>query len=268
MSDPVVSCSLPPIEVLDEVGSTNALMMERGRAGAAHGAAVRARVQTAGRGRRAHGWCSPEGGLYLSVLIRPQVVSAQLPGLPVACALGVVDALRAVGCSRARLKWPNDVVVGRAKLAGILTELGQTAGGPFAVCGVGVNVDESEQVVLAPDGLAPANLTDAFDAGYAPPNLDELAERVRTGILDAERAWEREVQAAGNVAIPLVGLVDAYNEHLAFRDERVSVFAVDGAQIGSGILRGVDEWGHALVEDGDGCIQALDSSLVSIRPVG
>ena len=257
---------LPPIEVLDEVASTNALLMARGRAGAAHGAAVRARVQTAGRGRRAHGWSSPEGGLYLSVLIRPEVVSAHLPGLPVACALGIVDALRTVGCSRAQLKWPNDIVVGRAKLAGILTELGQGDAGAFAVCGVGVNMRAPGEAVIAPGALTPTGLATSLDAGYALPGLDEMAERVRAGILDAEQAWERGLAGCSASTPPLTGIVDAYNECLAFRGERVSVFAVDGAKVFDGTLLGVDDEGHALVENRSGRVSLLDASFVSIRP--
>ena len=256
----------PPVEVLDEVASSNALMMERGRAGAAHGAAVRARVQTAGRGRRAHGWSSPEGGLYLSVLIRPQVASAQFPGLPVACALGIVDALRAVGCSRARLKWPNDVVVDRAKLAGILTELGQGDAGAFAVCGVGVNMRAPRAAVAVPGALAPTGLAASLDAGCMLPNLDALAERLRAGILDAEGAWEHGLADCSRDTPPLTGIVDAYNGRLAFRGERVSVFAVDGAKVFDGTLLGVDDEGHALVENRSGRVSLLDASFVSIRP--
>ncbi len=87
-----------PIEVLDEVGSTNAVLMERALAGAPHGTAIRARVQTAGRGRRTHNWASPEGGLYLSILVKPTVSDCALPGLPVAFGLGVVRALEGAGC--------------------------------------------------------------------------------------------------------------------------------------------------------------------------
>lgn len=128
------------IEVFDELESTNAAMKARGRAGASHGAALRARVQTAGRGQRAHTWSSPEGGLYLSILIRPEVPRDALPGLPVACALGALRALREAGCPRASLKWPNDIVVGRRKLAGMLTELSSSKEGVFAVYGIGVNM--------------------------------------------------------------------------------------------------------------------------------
>lgn len=146
------------IEVFDELESTNAAMKARGRAGASHGAALRARVQTAGRGQRAHTWSSPEGGLYLSILIRPEVPRDALPGLPVACALGALRALREAGCPRASLKWPNDIVVGRRKLAGMLTELSSSKEGVFAVYGIGVNmkapVIDATGPTAAPDPIA------------------------------------------------------------------------------------------------------------------
>ncbi|MFR3451546.1 MAG: hypothetical protein ACLTSX_08070 [Collinsella sp.] len=65
--------------MVDEIGSTNAEMKRRGREGAPHGAALRARVQTAGRGQRTHVGASPAGGLYLSVLLRPDVSATALP---------------------------------------------------------------------------------------------------------------------------------------------------------------------------------------------
>lgn len=215
------------IEVFDELESTNAAMKARGRAGASHGAALRARVQTAGRGQRAHTWSSPEGGLYLSILIRPEVPRDALPGLPVACALGALRALREAGCPRASLKWPNDIVVGRRKLAGMLTELSSSKEGVFAVCGIGVNmkapVIDATVPTAAPDPIAatypgvatgsvaaaapgatagptaagglgpaplvPAGLLEELAAGVQPPSLDRLAELVRTRVLESVDEW-------------------------------------------------------------------------------
>lgn len=262
--------ALSPIEVLDEVRSTNALMMERGRAGAPHGSAIRARVQTAGRGRRAHAWSSPAGGLYLSVLIRPYVPSAQLPGLPVACALGIVDALREAGCSQARLKWPNDVVVGRAKLAGILTELGCADAGPFAVCGAGVNVQPTADdgaIAARADALPPASVASSLDEGRVLPSLDDLAGAVRAHIMRAVKRWERSLAEMGEQAAPLAPIVDAYNGRLAFRGERVAVLAVDGPRVAQGILLGVDEQGRARVGDDAGGVLYLHASQASVRPL-
>ena len=262
--------SIPPIEAVDEIGSTNAGLMARGRAGAQHGTAIRAAVQTAGRGRRDHAWRSPAGGLYLSVLIRPHVAPRLLPGLPVACALGALGSLRDAGAKGALLKWPNDVIVGDRKLAGILTELGGLGGGAFAVCGIGVNVvraraDPDDARMRAGLALRPVSLTECAGEG-GPCDLGALAERVRAGILASASSWEHGLVGEGGGAEPLTGIVDGYNAHLAFMGEPVTVFAVDGAPAARGLFRGVDAQGHALVDLDGGRRAAYDAAAVSIRP--
>lgn len=292
--------SFLPIEVYDELGSTNAELMVRGRADAPHGMAVRARVQTAGRGQRAHGWASPQGGLYLSVLLRPHVPSRLLPGLPVACALGILKALRSAGCSRAQLKWPNDVVAEGRKLAGILTELGTSIAGTYAVCGVGVNMHapqlecgnaqqlesgntrqveheraehgRAQQALVnrvtsaGPVALPPVGLIDVLDETREPPTLDELAEHVRAGILLEVAAWEQLVAGAANDVPLLYGLADAYNAALTFVEEPVHVYAIDGDLIDQGIFKGVDSRGHAVLQKSDGTHITYDAVAVSLRP--
>ena len=129
------------LKVVDVTTSTNDDAREAARAGALHGSAVAAHVQTAGRGRRGHVWESPRGSLYLSCVLRPSVPMHFFTGLPAVCALGVLDCLRDdLGIAQAALKWPNDIIAGSSKLAGILGEAGSSAMGTFAVCGVGVNV--------------------------------------------------------------------------------------------------------------------------------
>ena len=269
---------LPAIEVFDELGSTNAEVMERGRLGAPHGTAVRACVQTAGRGQRAHGWTSPAGGLYLSVLVRPQVPAHFLPGLPVACALGILDALRGTGCASAQLKWPNDVVVGVRKLAGILTEMAQVGlggtaaeGASFAVCGVGVNMTAPQvepraggAAALAPTGLA-EELAAAGATTDELPSLDELAGAVRAGILSSVAAWEDAVQAAPEDVSPLTPLLDSYNAHLAYVGKRVTAFAIDGNTLDAGTFAGVDGFGRAKIEHADKTHALYDAATVSLR---
>ena len=85
------------LKVVDVTTSTNDDAREAARAGALHGFAVAAHVQTAGRGRRGHVWESPRGSLYLSCVLRPSVPMHFFTGLPAVCALGVLDCLRAIG---------------------------------------------------------------------------------------------------------------------------------------------------------------------------
>lgn len=239
---------LSPLQILEEVGSTNDEARALGLTGAPSGSAVAARRQTAGRGRRGHTWASPEGNLYLSVLLRPTVPPSKLPGLAAACGLGVLNALDGFGLSNApQLKWPNDVLARDLKLAGILVEAGRDeAEETFAVCGVGVNLERT------PAGLEAICLT---DLGVAPP-FSALAEALRDGIVSRVDSWA----AAGGIK-PLDGIRDDYLSALVWLGEKVRVLAPDGALLASGPLETVDPWGRAVV---DGVAYAAEQA--SLRP--
>ncbi|WP_455139144.1 biotin--[acetyl-CoA-carboxylase] ligase [Thermophilibacter sp.] len=235
--------ALPPLELLDCVGSTNDRALAAARADAAHGWAVAARRQTAGRGRRGHAWVSPEGNLYLSVVLRPDVASVRLAGLAAACGVGAARALRAVApTGDVRLKWPNDLLARGRKLAGILVEVEGCA----AVCGIGVNV------TATPAELGAIGL----DELEAHSGFSELAATLRDSIVGQVDAW-----AAAGGERPLDGVLDDYLALLAWHGERVRVLAMDGAEVACGTLDGVDVWGRAVV---DGVAYA--SERVSLRP--
>ena len=239
------------LRVLDVTGSTNDDALSLARGGAPHGTAVAARRQTAGRGRRGHAWESPDGNLYLSVVLRPRVDPTRLPGLAAACGLGVLDALEAFDISNeAQLKWPNDLLARGLKLAGILVETARDdAGRTFAVCGVGVNVG------LAPRGLGAICLA---ELGGTPP-FSALAERLRTGVVSRVDAW-----AAAPGERPLDGIRSDYLARLAWLGEKVRVLAAeDGSELACGTLETVDPWGRAVVSG-----VPYASELVSLRPIG
>lgn len=125
-------------------GSTNNDAMEAARKGAAHGSAYFADAQSAGRGRSDHRWESAPGeGIYVSVVLRPQVPVNRWTLLPLCAGLAVIDAMRAVAGVEADLRWPNDVLVAGRKLCGILVEAGtDERGEKFAVVGIGINVHQ------------------------------------------------------------------------------------------------------------------------------
>lgn len=129
------------IIVLDTVPSTNDYARQLARQGASHGTAVMAKCQTAGRGRMGRSFLSPEGGLYLSVILRPKEKAAELMALTAVLAEAACDAVEQVCGVRPGIKWTNDLVLENKKLAGVLTELSLTAEGAvdYAVCGIGVN---------------------------------------------------------------------------------------------------------------------------------
>jgi BirA family biotin operon repressor/biotin-[acetyl-CoA-carboxylase] ligase len=132
-----------PILILDSVDSTNAEALRAIERGQAAPFLVLAERQTAGRGRRGRKWVSPFAeNIYYSLVLRIEGGMRQLEGLSLVVGLAVMQALRALGVSGAGLKWPNDVLVGQKKIAGVLLEL---VGDPADVChvvlGVGINVN-------------------------------------------------------------------------------------------------------------------------------
>jgi BirA family biotin operon repressor/biotin-[acetyl-CoA-carboxylase] ligase len=132
-----------PILVFDSIDSTNAEALRAIERGQAAPFLVLAERQTAGRGRRGRKWASPFAeNIYYSLVLRIDGGMRQLEGLSLVVGLAVMQALRELGISGAGLKWPNDVLVGQKKIAGILLEL---VGDPADVChvvlGVGVNVN-------------------------------------------------------------------------------------------------------------------------------
>lgn len=132
-----------PILVFDSIDSTNAEALRAIGRGQAAPFLVLAERQTAGRGRRGRKWASPFAeNIYYSLVLRIEGGMRQLEGLSLVVGLAVMQALRELGISGAGLKWPNDVLVGQKKIAGILLEL---VGDPADVChvvlGVGINVN-------------------------------------------------------------------------------------------------------------------------------
>jgi len=140
------------LEFHDSIDSTNA----RARALAAEGRSdvvVLADEQTGGRGRLDRAWTAPSGGVWLSILFRPEVPPATVPLFTLAAAVATARAARAAGVD-ATIKWPNDVLVDGDKLAGILTEMeGEADRVSWVVVGVGVNAN------VDPAALPPEDAT-------------------------------------------------------------------------------------------------------------
>lgn len=139
----------PPSRVLHHelVDSTNERAFAALEAGTAlHGDVHVARGQSAGRGRRGARWESAPGeGLYASLILLPEPPAPPAPAITMFAGLALLDALHELGVLRARLKWPNDVVVGGAKLAGCLVESrGFQADAPHFVLGIGLNVTQRQ----------------------------------------------------------------------------------------------------------------------------
>lgn len=169
--------------------STMDLASELVAHGAKHGLVIGADEQSAGRGRRGRTWQSPPGaGLYFSMVVRPSIASiASLPLLTLAAGVGVREGIHGAAGLAPDLKWPNDVIVGRRKLAGILAEgFGIGTPGQAVIVGVGLNVQPG---AYPPDVSARATSLEG-ELGCAVDRGAVLAE-VLLGLWEAVATLER-----------------------------------------------------------------------------
>ncbi|HUG61350.1 MAG TPA: biotin--[acetyl-CoA-carboxylase] ligase [Methylomirabilota bacterium] len=173
------------VDAEGDVGSTNALALDRARAGEPSGLWITARRQIAGRGRQGRVWTSEPGNLYASLLLRDPAPPERIGELPLLVAVAVHDAIADVLPPPARpdlaIKWPNDVLFRGAKLCGILIEGAAGPEGRVVVIGVGVNCRHH------PRDLGAA-ATDLAEIGY-PTEPSALFERLALRMAERLAEW-------------------------------------------------------------------------------
>ncbi|HVC47221.1 MAG TPA: biotin--[acetyl-CoA-carboxylase] ligase [Terracidiphilus sp.] len=217
------------VHYFNSTGSTNTNAMEAAGAGAANGSVYLADEQTAGRGRGDHQWESAAGqGLYVSVLLRLGLPVAHLSVVPLAAGLAAANAIATATALKIDLRWPNDLLIGRRKVGGILvesrTERGELA---FVVIGIGINVHQRD---FSPALSTPATSLD-IETGRAISRqslliaLLESLQRETSMLHDpavvavtpslfalhSTWLWNREVEVHGPQAC--TGITDGLDEH-------------------------------------------------------
>jgi BirA family transcriptional regulator, biotin operon repressor / biotin---[acetyl-CoA-carboxylase] ligase len=157
------------VRVVDEAGSTNFDLVAQARNGAPSGSVLIANFQSAGRGRQGRTWSAPPGtGVALSVLLHPVDVEPVRWGwLPLLAGLGVAEGLQRYPGVPVWLKWPNDVLIGDGKVAGILAERIDSPRGPAVVIGIGINVHSEAGDLPVPSATSLA--LQASDAALGGP---------------------------------------------------------------------------------------------------
>jgi BirA family biotin operon repressor/biotin-[acetyl-CoA-carboxylase] ligase len=226
------------VEVVEEAGSTNALVADRARAGAPEGLVILAEHQTAGRGRLDRTWeTPPRTGLTFSVLLRPTVPAASWPWLPLVTGYAVAAALHDCGFPAA-VKWPNDILVADRKVAGILVERVDTPSGPAAVVGIGINVG------MTVDELPVPEATSLAIEGETPDRTD-LLRSVLDNLWDDYVEWRDGGEAAA------ARLAAAYGAACATIGRDVAV-ALPGGESLVGRAVAIEADGSLLVEQPSG----------------
>ncbi|MDD5537356.1 MAG: biotin--[acetyl-CoA-carboxylase] ligase [Candidatus Omnitrophica bacterium] len=141
----------------DEITSTQDIAEELAREGAKEGTVVIAETQTRGRGRKGRSWVSPpEGGVYLSIILRPNLMPSRIVQIPLIAGVAVSRAVSRVTPLHPRLKWPNDIIINGKKAGGILTEMNSEVDGVnYVILGIGINVNTPGHILAGPtQGIA------------------------------------------------------------------------------------------------------------------
>jgi BirA family biotin operon repressor/biotin-[acetyl-CoA-carboxylase] ligase len=236
------------VAILDEAGSTNAIAAERARTGCPSGLVVATEHQTAGRGRLDRVWeVPPRAAVTFSMVVRTDAPAESWPWIPLLTGYAVhaalVDRVPALG-----LKWPNDVLVDDArKLAGILVERVETADGPAAVIGIGINVSQTREELAVPGATSLA--------------LEVEGEPDRTEVLAG-------VIASLDALLPLLedteSLRRAYCGECVTLGKRVRVAVPAGDPV-EGTAVEIDSTGRLVVETAGGPVAVGAGDVVHVR---
>jgi BirA family transcriptional regulator, biotin operon repressor / biotin---[acetyl-CoA-carboxylase] ligase len=241
-----------PVLYFDTIDSTMREAERLAEAGCPQGAVVVADEQTAGQGRHGRRWHSePNSGLYVSIVLRPELVADAMPVLTLALGLATAEAITETAAIDCDLRWPNDVMVADRKVAGILVPLIDSAPISLAIAGIGINVNHLD----------------------FPPEIALEATSLR---MVSHRPQSRE-----HLLIALLGAVERYCGMLAAGDGRntiLKMFSVrssyarnkrvrvdQGSSVLEGVTAGLDALGFLIIRKDDG---AHDVVLAGgVRPV-
>ena len=237
----------------DSIDSTNTRARELARQGAPHGTVLIADHQTGGRGRRGRSFHSPAGsGIYMSVILRPHCAPQQIMHLTCAAAVAMCDAVEAATGLRPGIKWTNDLVCGKRKIAGVLTELGFDNHGnvDFAVIGIGINCCQQESDF--PEDIRGIAGSLASVTGQA---IDRAA--VAAAMMDALFRMDAELLT------DKAHTLNRYRQDCITLGQEISL--VRGEEVRHGTALDIDEDGALIVRFSDGQISAVNSGEVSVR---
>ena len=241
------------IHWFETIDSTNLQAKKMGLQGAPHGAALIAKTQTAGRGRLGRSFHSPEGsGIYLSMLLRPGCHATELMHLTCAVGVAVCDAIESVTGLRPGIKWTNDLVFGKRKLGGILTELSMDSAGnvDFAVVGIGINCAQK---------------------------AEDFPEDIRNTATSLAEITGKDTDIPRVTAAILTALHTMSDRLISHREEILAQYRADCVTLGKeisvvtptsvrhGVAADIDPEGALLVDFPDGHRESVSSGEVSIR---
>lgn len=240
----------------DQIDSTNTeakrLLTEHREEGInLHGTLILAEEQTKGRGRLGRDWSSPnEGGVWMSLVLRPELPASICPMLTIVAALAVNSAIRKQTGLLSFIKWPNDIIISGKKVCGILTEMaGLSQGRPDIIIGIGINANRDE----FPEELRESATSLSLEKGDIIPRSLLIGEIIN----QLEKYFNRFL-----ITRDLSELKAEYEEYLVNRGKQVRVLERESEYTGTAL--GINEQGALLVESKEE-IREIISGEVSVR---
>ncbi|HUT72327.1 MAG TPA: biotin--[acetyl-CoA-carboxylase] ligase [Desulfatiglandales bacterium] len=233
-----------------EIDSTNLKAKDLAANGAPEGAIVISEKQTEGRGRKAREWFSPpRDGIYLSLILRPNIAPRHAPRITLLTAVSVAETLRSLIGLELAIKWPNDILVNGKKLAGILTEMSSEKGAiDYVVVGLGLNVNTP----IFPDDIKDTATSLLIETG----KRFSRAELVRDYLKWHERYYEIFL------SMGFEPIRKRWKELAEIIGQQVTVAAIDREYQGE--VQDIDEDGALILQDKAGQVHRITFGDVSL----
>ena len=240
------------LHLFPSIESTNSHAMQEASKGALHGSVYIAEEQTAGRGRGDHSWHSePYSGIYVSILLRPQLAAADGLWLSLATGLAVQRAIENVTALVTDIRWPNDILSNGRKVGGILVEMNAEASRiRYAVIGIGINVNQ---------GRFPAELSSQATSLRLEANRQIAREDLLVEVLQCLRdEIDALIRSESFTAACAEILRRLETKSTWIRGKQVFVDEAGGY---TGVTAGLDEKGFLLVQTDDGERRVLSGGV-------
>jgi BirA family transcriptional regulator, biotin operon repressor / biotin---[acetyl-CoA-carboxylase] ligase len=240
----------------DSISSTQDIAAEKARGGAAEGTLVIGEMQEKGRGRKGRSWVSlPQGGIYLSLILRPNLMPSQVVQIPLIAGVAMTKAIRDTVPLHPLIKWPNDIIIGTKKAGGILTEMSSEIDGVnYVILGIGLNVN------------MPASVFNEDISDIATSLIDECGKYTSRAKLVQSFLYEFELIYTKFLAHGFGSVRDEWKELNNTIGSLVKI--TDGITDIEGEAIDIDNDGFLLVRKGNGDINRIISGDVSLRNPG
>ncbi|RFB16945.1 biotin--[acetyl-CoA-carboxylase] ligase [Bacillus sp. HNG] len=236
----------------ESVTSTQQIAHKLAYEGAVEGTLVVAEEQTTGRGRLDRAWYSPKHtGVWMSMILRPQIPPSQAPQLTLLAAVGVVQAIQEVTGLEPDIKWPNDILIHQKKIVGILTELqAETDRINSVIIGIGINVNQ--ELSQFPENLHTIASSLAIEKG----DKIDRAELIQVILLKIEKLYNEYLQHGFKVVKLL------WESYATSIGKQIIARTISGSIEGKAI--GINEEGVLLLEDAEGKVHHIYSADIEL----